>query len=227
MRLDVAFGVGVRQDLKDKSILALSLVATPSERKMWSDPYVEGEDRIETDLNQPGVRFRWGRMFKTGLEFTAQYRDFQYDDERSGTWLIGLNRLDPADQPLKDLEGGARSVQFGCTGSRKASTSSSRRIPRVNRDLDRAVMAHKGPSAQLTYLNLTPKLVLDFNLILHTQVADEVHPVYDTVLESDRCTFGCTAFWDLFRRQALHVPKSASIWFLTTPWWRSSVRGPT
>jgi hypothetical protein len=52
---------------------------------------------------------------------------------------------------------------------------------------------------QLTYLYLTPKLILDVNVVYHTHESDAVHPVYDQILEADRYAVGLTAFYDLFK----------------------------
>lgn len=198
LRLDVLFGLGVRQELPDKSIMALSALMTPTDLKVWSDPYVEGEDRVKTDLDQPGARFRWGRMFKTGLEFTAQYRRYEHDQELSGRWLIDEGRLDPADRPLLDRDGDIWKAQFLYrikSGQRHVFEPVLRY---TNWDLDGAAMAHAGPAAQLTYLYLTKKLVLDANVIYLTYEADRVHPVYGQVLTADRYALGLTAFYDLF-----------------------------
>ena len=56
LRLDLAFGLGVRQRLGNAGILAASLLTTPLELKVWSDPYFEGEDRVATEVNRPGIR---------------------------------------------------------------------------------------------------------------------------------------------------------------------------
>lgn len=199
LRLDVSFGIGVRQELPDKSILALSALVTPTDLKVWSDPYVEGEDRVETDLDQPGVRFRWGRMFKTGLEFSAQYRRYEYDQERSGEWLIDQTRLDLADQPLLNRDGDIWRAQVLYRIQSGKHHVFEPTLRYTNWDLDGDAMAHAGPTVQLTYLYLTRKLVLDLNVLYHTDEADTVHPVYDQVLEADRYAFGLTAFYDLFK----------------------------
>ena len=43
LRLDVVFGLGVRQELPDSSIFAASFLMTPARLKLWSDPYIEGD----------------------------------------------------------------------------------------------------------------------------------------------------------------------------------------
>jgi len=137
-------------------------------------------------------------MFKTGLELTAQYRRSELDEERSGDWLIGEARLSPAEKPLLTRDGKIWKVQFIYrikAGKRHVFEPTLRY---TNWDLDGAAMAHAGPSLQLTYLYLTPKLVLDANVLWHTHRSDVVHPVYGKKLDVDRYGFALTAFYDLF-----------------------------
>jgi hypothetical protein len=129
LRLDLTFGAGVRQELPDESVLVFSVLQTPAEMKVWSDPYVEGVDRVATDRHvfEPTVRY-------------------------------------------------------------------------LNLDLDGAAMAVDGPRVQLTYLYLTPKLVLDAVLIYGTQESDTVHPVYGEALDVRRTGVAVVAFYDLFKK---------------------------
>ncbi|MBT8294392.1 MAG: DUF2860 domain-containing protein, partial [Eudoraea sp.] len=105
LRLDVPVGIGVRQQLKDSSMLTFRILTTPLKLKFWEDPYVENEEREKTKLNFQGIRFRWAKMFKTGFEFTTTIRKYNFDDERSGDWLISEGRLDPSEQPLLNRDG--------------------------------------------------------------------------------------------------------------------------
>jgi len=197
LRVDVSFGMGVRQELPDKSILAGSFLWTPTEMKVWSDPYVEGVDRVKTYRDAPGARLRWGRILRTGLEVTLTYREYQHDDETSGSWLIGQGRLDPGQQSLLDRNGNFWKVQFRYrikSGPHVFEPS----IIYMDSDLDGAAMANKGPAIRLNYLYITPKLVLDGNLLLNAYEAKEAHPVYGEVLDAKRWGATLTAFYDLF-----------------------------
>jgi hypothetical protein len=200
LRLDVAFGLGVRQELPGDSILALSVLGTPLEMKVWSDPYVEGEDRVETKRDKPGARLRWERIFKTGLQFTATYRQFQHDQERSGDWLIDEARLNPAEQPLLNRNGDVSILQL-LYRIKVAKVHVFEPAVRYQKDnLDGAAMRNDGYALALTYLYLTPKLVLDVNLLYRDLGSDATHPVYDEVLEGKRYGVGFTAFYDLFKK---------------------------
>ena len=209
LRLDLTYGVGVRQELPDDSILALSVVATPLEMRVWSDPYVEGVDRVPTDRNKPGLRLRWGRMFKTALEFTATFREVRHDQERSGEFLVDEGRLDPALQPLLSRNGESLTLQFLYRVRAKQHHVFEPSIRYTGLDLDGAAMRSTAYALRLTYLYLTPKLVVDANLVLGTHEADEVHPVYGMVKEADRRGAAVSAFYDLFKKKRLRAYATA------------------
>ena len=64
----------------------------------------------------------------------------------------------------------------------------------VNDDHNGAAIANKGFSLQLTYLYISPKVVLDANVVYGNRKTDEAHPVYGEVLDSDRLGLALTAF---------------------------------
>jgi len=57
IRLDVPFNIGVRQELMEKGIIALSALLTPLQLKFWEDPYVENENRVPTECRFPELDF--------------------------------------------------------------------------------------------------------------------------------------------------------------------------
>jgi hypothetical protein len=192
LNLDVLFGLGVRQELPDKSILAASAIITPLKLEVWSDPYIEGEDRHATDVNYPGFRIRWGRILGTGLELTFTDR-FRSLDEESGTWLVDQGRLDPAETSLLDRNGNALELR-----ARYRLRSGRHRFePTVlyTRDnLHGAAMANRGGSLGLTYLYISPSIVIDVNVGYGWSRADAPHPVYDTRIETDLIGGAVSAF---------------------------------
>jgi hypothetical protein len=205
LRLDLTYGIGVRQELPDDSILAFSFVATPLDMSVWSDPYVEGVDRVATDRNMPGVRLRWGRMFKTGLEFTATYRDHRHDAERSGDFLVGQGRLDATLQPLLSRQGDSLVLRFLYRFEVKKRHIFEPTIRYTKLKLDGAAMRSDAYAVRLTYIYRTPKLAIDANLVMGTHKADAVHPVYGTVKEADRLGGSVVMFFDLFNKKRLRA----------------------
>ena len=190
LRLDLTFGIGIRQELPDSSIVALSFVLTPFELKYWADPFVEGQDREKTRLKFPGVRFRWHRMFRTGLEFTATYRLYRFEMEKSGEWLVGQNRLLAAQRPLLLRDGNVLRLQL-LYRLRKGKHLFEPAIRWANDFHEGAALANRGGSIRLTYMYLTPKAIFDVNVGFGRYQADAIHPVYNETLESNQ--FGAGA----------------------------------
>ena len=193
LRLDLFFGLGLRQELPDSSILAASLLLTPLELKYWSDPYIEGEDRMQTGLYLPGLRLRWGRIFNTGLELTATVRQYRFDEENSGNWLVSEGRLNPDQRFLLNRDGEVLRLQ----ALYRFELKSHRFEPAVRYVKDShngAAISNKGFSIRLKYLYLSPKFLLDFNVIYGKRKADEIHPVYEKVVDANRWGMAITAF---------------------------------
>jgi len=139
------------------------------------------------------VRLRWGRILRTGLELTTTFRQYRHDKEESGTWLIEEGRLELDQQPLLDRDGNTLRVQ----ALYRIDTKRHRFEPAVryeNYDHNGAALAKKGVSLQLTYLYLSPKLILDANLVYGHRKADTVHPIYHETLVADRWGSAFKAF---------------------------------
>ena len=194
LRLDVPFGLGIRQELGDSSIMALSYLATPAELKFWADPYIEGEERERTVLNFRGVRWRWGRMFKTGLELTTTLRWYKHDLENSGDWLIEEGRLNPTDQELLNRDGNV----FRAKALYRIDLNRKHRFePAFSMIVDNhegKAIANDGFASNLTYIYFSPKVVLDVNLGYGQRNARSVNPVYDEKADSERYGGAVMAF---------------------------------
>jgi len=213
LRLDLVFGLGVRQEIKGAGIVAVSVLMTPAELTFWADPYVEGEDRQPTDLNFPGVRLRWGEIFGTGLELTVTDRFYRFDDESSGDWLVSESRLDPADQPLLGRDGDILRVQALYRFDVKKRHRFEPAVRWINDSHDGAALANTGSSLRLTYIYRSPKVVLDANVIYGSREAKEINPIYGTLLEADRWAAGLTAFIPVkrFNSNVLSVSLGAEV----------------
>ena len=64
----------------------------------------------------------------------------------------------------------------------------------VNDAHDGKAIANQGFSLRLTYLYLSPKVVLDANVGYGRLKADESHPVYDETIDTGRLGVALTAF---------------------------------
>jgi Protein of unknown function (DUF2860) len=210
LRLDVAFGLGVRQDIGDAGILVANFLITPLELKFWSDPYIEGEDRVKTALNFPGFRIRWGRIFQTGLEVTATARQYRHEDDRSGEWLVGQGRLNANEVSLLARDGDF--LRFKALY--KIKLKQHRLVPAFRYTLHNhqgEAVANNQLSFLVDYIYLSPKMVLDAKIIYGKRKANAIHPVYNDILEADRMGVALAALFpvSLFKSKGWNILVSA------------------
>ena len=184
LRLDVPFGIGIRQELPDKSILAGSFLLTPLELLFWSDPFVEGIARKETYLFYPGIRIRWGRILGTGLELTLTGRQYSFERESSGNWLYNQGRLSQEELKLLNRNGEILKLML----LYRIDIKKHRFEPAFRYIFDERfgkAISQNGYSLQLTYIYRINNIILDFNFLYGQRFADEIHPVYAENLRSD------------------------------------------
>ena len=87
IRFNLTQQLGVRQQFKNVGVFQLSFLLNGLPTKIWKDPYVANEDRVETPRNSRGVRFIWDLMFNTGLRVQYAVRRMKPGEELSGQWL--------------------------------------------------------------------------------------------------------------------------------------------
>ena len=194
LRLDVPVGIGVRQQLKDSSMLTLRILTTPLTLKFWEDPYVELEERERTYLNFNGVRFRWSGMFRTGFEFTTTIRKYKFDNERSGDWLISEGRLDASDQPLLNRDGYVYRFRLLYQFNLDQKHILRPAISYINDDHKGEAIANQGYALKLNYLRRSQKFIFDANFRIGQRFATADHPVYDDKIDSFRFGAGVSLF---------------------------------
>ncbi len=186
LRLDVPYGLGVRQELRDSSIIALAVLLTPLELKFWADPYVEGEDRFKTLLTFRGLRLRWGRILRSGLELTATTRWYRHDEEQSGQWLLDQGRLVASDLPLLNRDG----VVYRFQALYRIDFGRKHRIEPLIRyiydDHNGRAMANEGWTTRMIYFYRTPRLIVSVVGGYGLREGRAAHPVYDEILSVDR-----------------------------------------
>jgi hypothetical protein len=185
LHLDVPFGLGVRQELKDSSILSFSVLLTPLFLNYWEDSFVENEDRVITHVNFPGVRLIWDRIFKTGLELSTTYRLFKLGEEKNGQWLVDRGELDPDLQHLLVREGNV----FRLQALYRLKINRHRLEPNVryvDENFDGAAMATKGYVLRVNYIYPTPKVIFEATLNYGNRKAKAMNPIYNETLDAVR-----------------------------------------
>jgi hypothetical protein len=204
LRLDVTFGLGVRQELNDSSIIALTLLHTPTSLKFWSDPFVEDETRVETNLNFPGLRFRWNRILRTPLEFTAVARRYVFANETSGQWLSNEQRISESEKELLNRNGMIYRLMIAYLFE----FNGHKLLPSIRYNLDNhqgAAVFNQGYDAKFTYIYFNKKILLDINLAFGQSSAQENHPVYNKIYKTNRYLAGCNLFIPILSFKKSHL----------------------
>lgn len=186
LRLDVPVGIGVRQQLKNGSQLMLRILTTPLTLKFWEDPYVEGETRERTRLNFNGLRFRWYRLLKSPLEFTATIRKYNYENERSGEWLFNQGRLTSQQQDLLNRNGFVYRFQLLYQFKLKQGQFLRPSIQYIYDDHEGKAIANRGYAIQLGYVKQSPKFIIESRLLFGQRLALDTHPIYSDTIDSYR-----------------------------------------
>lgn len=200
LRLDAVVGVGIRQRLKNNSIWAVSFLFTPITLKFWEDPYVEGFPRRKTELNFPGFRIRGSNLFGTGLELTASFRRYTFDDERSGVTLLSQGRLQEEDLALLNRNGNTKHFEAAYWFNNKGHSI----VPKLQYLIDDhkgKAIANQGYRFQVTYIFASPKFIINTNVRYGKRYFEELHPVYDKKMEGDRFGASLTLSKRIFTMQ--------------------------
>lgn len=119
--------------------------------EVWSDPYLTGASRDETDLDISGFGITWDRIFGSNFELKLRATERDIDNENSGE----SQPLTPAERQLLDRNGDVYRVELGYLY-----TSSNRKhifrpnIRYTDRDLDGGAMSTETIAAELSYVYL-------------------------------------------------------------------------
>jgi hypothetical protein len=185
--------LAVRYDFKHLgSMQADYLSPGAMETEVWSDPYAVGQQRTATEQSTTGGRFTWDKVFGTGLEVIATYRDRELDDESSGA----TQGLTDAERQLLSREGDVMSAEVGYLmkfGGEKHSVRPSLRY--INRDLDGDAMAQDGFGADLSYTYATRRFRWRNKIGYASLDGDKVNPLFGKTNDVNRFSVSTRMFF--------------------------------
>jgi hypothetical protein len=193
VQFDTASVAGIRQQFSDNSILEISSVSTPlfAPIQVWADPYVVGEDRIETDRISRGARIEYDKILGTGFGIQYTQRETEIDDELSGTTQLTLT---PEEIQLLDREGDVTRIaayyRFKPIGRNILEVRLSRRSDDLNGD----AMAGEQDQLQITNAYIGQRYIVATNVFYSQQDYDAVNPVFGRKRESDTLGLGFVVF---------------------------------
>jgi hypothetical protein len=177
VKLDAFTELGVRQQFYDRSILSVGIVYSGMV-KVYSDPYVLGTDRGDTDRTATGMRVVYDKIMGSGLAIEAMYRKIDIDNEQSGT-LGGLG-LSPGEIGL--LSRNAKETSLGAqytimVGEGQFITPA---FNFINYDADGDAMTYNQYKFEATYAYLSKEFDFAVKLLFAaTGDYDQANPVFN------------------------------------------------
>ena len=196
IRFDLTTAIGIRQQVSGVGIFEVAALSTPSPTDIWSDPYLTGADRDETERTADGIRLEWGAILDSGLDLRLSLRDNELDDENSGDALVAANLLTLAEQQTLDRNGDINTLTILHRWRRDRGESTALAVNVVEHDLDGDAMSFDGYSLQLTDVRaLGPKLRLVSNLFVGWFDHDARNPVFDKTNDKQLSAVAISLFY--------------------------------
>jgi hypothetical protein len=191
IRFEAASLIGLRQELEDQSILAVSYIFSGIVTEVWEDPYVQGRNRSKTDRDVSGLRLGYDKILGSDFELEFTWRTIDLDDERSG-----LTQLVPGEVPgvvltaaeagRLDREGDSYELEvlypFRFQQGQHILAPS---LAYTHFDLDGDAMANDRYQVQLTYFYTGDMFDVAANALYAYADYDKTNPIYGKTREDD------------------------------------------
>ena len=197
IRFDAVTLLGVRQELPDQSVIAVSYVFSPIVTEVYKDPYATGTNRNGTDRNVNGVRLSYDDILGSDLSFQYTYRNLDIDSERSGRQL----GLSSSDQDRLDRNGDRHDVQVLYRFVLQDGGIKHALIPSFRYsyfDLDGSAMTYDYFNFNLNYRFDVPKFAFAVNGYYGYADYDKRNPIFGKTREDDRYGFSLLGFYKRF-----------------------------
>jgi hypothetical protein len=180
---------GLRHELSDKSLVAVSYVFNGISAEVWKDPYLTNQRRSKTDRESSGIRLEWDKIMGSQLGLQYTYRDIEIDDEFSGQSL-GLNA---SDRSLLDREGDFHKLEASYNFNLQNGHFLKPKITYINRDLNGKAMRHDTWNIGFTHTYDTTHYAIVTSLEWATADYDRQNPIYNKTRDDDRWGIGLNA----------------------------------
>jgi len=206
LRFDFSTLLGVRQELPDLSIAAVSFVFSGIPTEVWKDPYVENRNRDETDRTSTGVRLTYDRILGSRLQLQYTYRSIDIDDEESGRTYLALSN---AEAKMLDREGDQHDAEMLYVFNIGEKHSLIPGFTYSRFDLDGDAMSRDRFLFQITHTYRGDQFTFITNAAYGLADYDDRNPIYNKKRDDDR--YG-RSFTTLYRLPFdLPLVKSSSI----------------
>ena len=201
LRFDAVTLLGVRQELPDQSVIAVSYVFSPLVTEVYKDPYVEGKNRNGTDRNVNGVRLSYDDILGSDLSFQYTYRNLDIDSERSGRQLVQDGVITGSDRDKLDRNGDRHDLDVLYRFVLESGGNKHTFLPRFRYsyfDLDGSAMTYDYFDFNLNYRFDVQQFAFAVNGYYGYADYDKRNPIYSKTREDDRYGFSLLGFYKRF-----------------------------
>ncbi len=196
VRFDFTQQFGLRQQVGDQGIVALSYVFNLKPMKTWDNPFDTGR-RNETDISSNGLRLSWEQVAGSGLNAAYTYRNVDIEHERSPDGL--------------DRNGGVHRFDLGWDIKLSPGQIVTPGVSYTDAKLDGYAARYHVASLSLGYALMGPQWSLVTNASLGQRKYAHDNPLYGQRADADEFGINSTFFWHrLLRVDALTGYVSAS-----------------
>jgi len=188
IRFDYTQQAGIKQGIGKLGILQGGVLFSGIPAKVWKDPYLVNQDRIDTKRKSNGARLTWDRIFGSQLQLQYSYRKIDIGSEKSGE---SIPTLTASDRDRLDRNGdrhiGEALYRFNFAQKHWLAPA----FIYANNDLDGKAMAGDAYDFQLTYSYFGDPFIFIANGFYGQEDFDKRNPIFNKTRDDDR--FGVNA----------------------------------
>lgn len=189
LRFDLTTSFGVRQELGNAGVVALSTLQAPIKSKVWRDPYQTDVKRSDTDTDSSGYRFEWSKVFGTPIGFRYTAKEVNVDTELSGTNFIDpdTGALSNAEIASLDRNGDVSQIDIRYRWVANDANGVLFTLSSIEHDLDGSAMSYDGYKVQANYIhtfNKRERMVTNFSY--GDFEYDQSNPVFDDYADKEQ-----------------------------------------
>ncbi len=187
LRFETGTMLAVQHDFDNIGNMQLSLLASSAPGvEVWADPYLQGDNRSNTEFTSNGGRFTWDKIFGSNFEIKASTRKIEIDNENSGAQLVSNGVITAAESKLLDREGDVARIEVGYVAEFDGGTHILRpAVAYIDRDLDGDAMSQDGVELLVHYAYQNSDIKWVTTATYQKLDGDKVNPIFNKVNDED------------------------------------------
>lgn len=190
LRFDFTQQLGIRHQLSDKTIIAISYVFPLMPNEAWADPYARGK-RDTTEMSSSGFRIGMDKIFGYPFNFSYTARKLNIDEERSGESL----NLSASEKNLIKRDGYTNEISLSYDLLLEGGQLLHPEVSYMHADMDGDAMSYDKAMIQVSHGYTKNQFSIITNVFEGVLSYDEVNPVFGNKSDAIEKGIKSTLFW--------------------------------